>query len=89
MGRNKKSVTVDLKNPEAQKLIRRLAQSSQVVVENFKPGVMEGWGLGPEDLKQTNPDLVYTRVSGYGQTGPYSPRAGYASVCEVSDIVSQ
>lgn len=82
IGRNKKSITLDLKKSEGQKLARQLMDSADVVIENFRPGVMEGWGLGPEDLKPSNPKLVYARISGYGQTGPYASRAGFASVCE-------
>ena len=63
-------------------LVRKLAHDSDVIVENFRPGTMERWGLGPDDLKQTRPDLIYARVSGYGQDGPYSSRAGYAAVWE-------
>ena len=82
LGRNKKSVTLDLKQAEGRALARRLADSADVIVENFRPGVMEGWGLGPEDLKASNPALVYARISGYGQTGPYANKPGFASVCE-------
>jgi len=82
VARNKKSLTVDLKNPEGRKIVRKLADKCDVLVENFKPGVMEGWGLSPDEIKKTNPDLIYTRISGYGQDGPYASRAGYASVCE-------
>jgi len=82
LGRNKKCVTANLRSPEGRRLVRQLADASDVLVENFRPGSMERWGLGPDELKQTNPKLVYTRVSGYGQNGPYAPRPGYASVCE-------
>lgn len=82
IGRNKKSITLDLKKIEGQKIARQLMDSADVVIENFRPGVMESWGLGPEDIKPTNPKLVYARISGYGQTGPYASRAGFASVCE-------
>lgn len=82
VGRNKKSVTVNLKNQDGRKLIRQLADKCDVLVENFRPGTMEEWNLSPDELKKTNPALIYTRVSGYGQTGPYAPRPGYASVCE-------
>ena len=82
IGRNKKSVTVDLRHPDGQDVVRELAAHCDVLVENFRPGVMEEWQLGPEDLKATNPDLVYTRISGYGQTGPYAEKPGFASVCE-------
>jgi crotonobetainyl-CoA:carnitine CoA-transferase CaiB-like acyl-CoA transferase len=82
LGRNKKCVTLNLRSDEGRRLARRLADESDVLVENFRPGTMERWGLGPEEIAKTNPGLVYTRVSGYGQTGPYASRPGYASVCE-------
>lgn len=82
IGRNKKSVTLDLKKSEGQALAKRLIDTADVLVENFRPGVMEAWGLGPEQVKQTNPKLVYARISGYGQTGPYASKPGFASVCE-------
>ena len=82
LGRNKKCITVDLRTDEGRALARELAWKSDVVVENFKPGTMEKWKLGPEDIKAKNPDVIYCRVSGYGQTGPYSHKPGYASVCE-------
>jgi len=82
LGRNKKCITVDLRKEEGRALARRLAEKCDVVLENFRPGTMEKWGLGPEDLRRTNPGVIYARVSGYGQTGPYSGKPGYASVCE-------
>ncbi|KAI9285564.1 CAIB/BAIF family protein [Umbelopsis sp. AD052] len=82
LGRNKKSVCIDLRTEKGRSLVKKLAEESDVLIENFKPGTMEKWGLGPDDLYKTNPKLIYTRISGYGQTGPYSKRAGYASVCE-------
>jgi len=82
LARNKKSVTIDLQLPAGQDLVRRLATKCDVLIENFKPGTMEKWGLGPEDLRAAHPDLIYTRVSGYGQTGPYASKPGFASVCE-------
>ncbi len=82
LGRNKRAVAIDLGVPEGQELARRLALQADVLIENFKPGTMERWGLGPEPLRAANPALVYCRVSGFGQTGPYSSRPGYASVCE-------
>jgi crotonobetainyl-CoA:carnitine CoA-transferase CaiB-like acyl-CoA transferase len=82
IGRNKKSITLDLKYVEGQKIARQLMDSADVVIENFRPGVMESWGLGPEVLKRSNPRLIYARISGYGQTGPYSTKPGFASVCE-------
>lgn len=82
VARNKKSVTCNLRDPAGQDLARRLLEQADVVVENFRPGTMERWGLGPEQLWQVNPRLIYTRVTGYGQTGPYAPRAGFGSVGE-------
>ncbi|MGW2143361.1 CaiB/BaiF CoA transferase family protein [Nonomuraea bangladeshensis] len=82
VARNKKSVTCDLRTPEGQELVRRLVAKSDVLLENFRPGTLERWGLGPERLHELNPRLVITRVTGYGQTGPYAPRAGYGSIGE-------
>ena len=82
LGRNKKSVTLSLRTEEGRALVRRLIEGADVVIENFRSGAMEAWGLGPETFRECNPGLVYARVSGYGQTGPYSGRPGYASVCE-------
>jgi len=76
--RNKKLVTLDLRKPEGQELVRRLAAKADVVVENFRPGTLEEWGLGPDRLLAVNPNLVLARISGYGQTGPYARRAGFA-----------
>jgi formyl-CoA transferase len=80
--RNKKSVSLDLRKPEAQELIRSLVKDIDVVVENFKPGTMEGWGLGWEELRAINPRLVMLRVSGYGQTGPYRDLPGFGAIGE-------
>jgi len=82
LGRNKKCITVDLKTAAGQALVRRLAERSDVMIENFSPGVLERWGLAPEVLKQANPGLVLARISGYGQSGPYAQKPGFASVCE-------
>lgn len=82
LGRNKKSVTLDLRTREGQNIAKQLTESADVIIENFRPGVMEDWGLGPEDIKALNPRLIYARISGYGQTGPYSGKPGFASVCE-------
>ncbi len=82
LARNKKCITVDLKSPRGRDLVRRLAGRSDVLIENFRPGTMEKWELGPEVLRGDNPGLVYTRISGYGQTGPYADKPGFASVCE-------
>ncbi|GAB5357848.1 hypothetical protein AAMO2058_000409900 [Amorphochlora amoebiformis] len=80
--RNKRSICVDLKSSDGREVVKRLAGVSDVLIENFRPGKMEEWGLGPEDLEKINEKLVYTRISGYGQTGPYSKKPGFASVCE-------
>lgn len=82
LGRNKKCITADLRSDEGRQLVRRLGVKCDVLVENFRPGVMEKWGLGPADLWADNPGLVYARISGYGQDGPYSGKPGFASVCE-------
>ncbi|WIO73435.1 CaiB/BaiF CoA-transferase family protein [Porticoccaceae bacterium LTM1] len=82
LGRNKKCVTLDLKTDKGRALTKQLIDGADVVIENFRPGTMEKWGLGPEEFKQTNPGLVYARISGYGQTGPYSHKPGFASACE-------
>src|SRR4051794_3664392 len=80
--RNKQSVTVDLRQAEGREIVRRLAIESQVVIENFRPGRMEEWGLGFDDLAKENPALVMVRISGFGQTGPYSHRPGFGNVAE-------
>jgi crotonobetainyl-CoA:carnitine CoA-transferase CaiB-like acyl-CoA transferase len=80
--RNKKSVTLDLKRDEARDIVRKLAGEVDIVVENFRPGTLEKWGLGWEHLSAINPDLVMVRISGYGQTGPYSQRPGFAAIAE-------
>ncbi|TNE58386.1 MAG: CoA transferase [Alphaproteobacteria bacterium] len=82
IGRNKKSVTLNLRVREGQELFKQLVAKSDVVIENFRPGTMEKWGLGYEVLKEINPKLIMTRVSGFGQDGPYAPRAGYGSIGE-------
>ena len=82
LGRNKKCITLDLKTEKGRDLAGQLIDGADVLIENFRPGVMEKWGLGPERFKQANPGLVYTRISGYGQTGPYAHKPGFASVCE-------
>ncbi len=82
LGRNKKCVTLNLRDPAGRALARRLAERCDVLIENFRPGTLEGWGLGPDDLKPVNPGLIFARISGYGQDGPYAARPGYASVCE-------
>jgi crotonobetainyl-CoA:carnitine CoA-transferase CaiB-like acyl-CoA transferase len=82
LGRNKKSVTLDLRTPKGRAMARELALKSDVLIENFRPGTLEKWGLGPADLWQKNPGLIYGRISGYGQDGPYAAKPGFASVCE-------
>jgi crotonobetainyl-CoA:carnitine CoA-transferase CaiB-like acyl-CoA transferase len=82
LGRNKRSVTLDLKSDTGRELAARLIDDSDVLIENFRPGTLENWGLGPERFKESNPGLIYTRISGYGQDGPYADKPGYASVCE-------
>ncbi len=80
--RNKRSVALDLRRPEAQDLIRRLVQETDVLIENFRPGTLEGWGLGWEELHAINPGLIMLRISGYGQTGPYRDRPGFGVIGE-------
>jgi crotonobetainyl-CoA:carnitine CoA-transferase CaiB-like acyl-CoA transferase len=82
LGRNKKCITLDLKTEKGRELVAQLIDGADVLIENFRPGVMEKWELGPERFKASNPGLVYTRISGYGQTGPYAHKPGFASVCE-------
>jgi formyl-CoA transferase len=80
--RNKKSVTADLRSAEGQEVVRRLAATCDIVIENFRPGQLEKWNLGWDALSKANPKLILVRVSGYGQSGPYSGRPGFASVAE-------
>ena len=80
--RNKKSVTVDLRRAEGQEIVRRLARDADIVIENFRPGTMERWGLGYERLSAENPGLIMLRLSGFGQTGPYRDQAGFGAVGE-------
>lgn len=82
LARNKESVALDLKSEQGRDVLKRLISQVDVVIENFRPGVLESWGLGPEELKRLNPKLVLARVSGYGQTGPMREKPGFASVCE-------
>ncbi|MDP6436775.1 MAG: CaiB/BaiF CoA-transferase family protein [Gammaproteobacteria bacterium] len=82
IARNKKSITANLRTKEGSDIVRRLAAECDVLIENFRPGAMEKWDLGPDELRKDNPGLIYARVSGYGQDGPYSSRLGFASVCE-------
>ena len=80
--RNKKSVTVNLRSTEGQAIIRRLLKEVDILVENFRPGALEGWGLSEEVLKEINPELIIVRVSGYGQDGPYRDLPGFGLVGE-------
>ncbi len=80
--RNKRSVTLDLRQPEGQEVIRKLAADADILIENFRPGAMEKWGLGFNDLHALNPKLIMLRVSGYGQSGPYRDRPGFGVIGE-------
>ena len=80
--RNKKSITLNLATPEGQDILKRLAVEADVLIEGFRPGAMEKWGLGPDDLQKVNPKLVMLRFSGFGQTGPYKDRPGFGTIAE-------
>jgi formyl-CoA transferase len=80
--RNKRSVTCDLRKPEGQEIVRRLAARSHIALENFRPGALEKWNLGWDELSRANPKLVLVRISGYGQSGPYRERPGFAAIAE-------
>jgi formyl-CoA transferase len=82
VGRNKKAITLDLRQAEGQQVLKDLAAKSDFLIENFRPGTLEKWGLGWEQLSAVNPRLIMVRVSGYGQTGPYAPRAGFGAIGE-------
>ena len=82
IARNKRSISANLRDPAGQDLVRRLVATADVLVENFKPGTLEKWGLGPDGLRQSNPGLIVARMSGYGQDGPYSDRAGFGGIGE-------
>jgi crotonobetainyl-CoA:carnitine CoA-transferase CaiB-like acyl-CoA transferase len=82
LGRNKKSVTLDLKSERGREVAFDLLCHADIVIENFRPGAMESWGLGPDAVKEKNPGVIYARISGYGQTGPFAHKPGYASVTE-------
>lgn len=87
--RNKRLITVDLSTDEGAEIVRNAVRDVDIVLENFRPGTLERWGIGPEELMAINPGLIVTRISGYGQTGPYSGRAGYGTVAEaISGIPS-
>ncbi|MFN2643401.1 MAG: CaiB/BaiF CoA transferase family protein [Burkholderiales bacterium] len=80
--RNKKSVTCDLRRPEGQEIVRRLARRADIMIENFRPGALERWNLGWDALSAANPQLILVRISGYGQSGPYRERPGFAAIAE-------
>ena len=80
--RNKRSIALDLKQAEAQDIVRQLVRDADALIENFRPGAMEGWGLGPDELLAINPKLIMLRISGYGQTGPYRDKPGFGVVAE-------
>ena len=82
IGRNKRSITADLSDPAGAEVLRRLVGHADVLIENFRPGTLERWGLAPADLLQRNPGLVVARVTAFGQTGPYAPRPGFGSLAE-------
>jgi formyl-CoA transferase len=82
VARNKKSITLNLREPEGQDIARRLIAQSDILIENFRPGTMERWGLGYDRLSALNPKLIMVRVTGYGQTGPYAGRAGFGAIGE-------
>ncbi len=82
VARNKKSVSADLRVAAGQAIVRRLVAGADILIENFKPGTLEKWGLGPDVLHEINPRLIIVRVSGYGQTGPYASRAGFGGIGE-------
>jgi formyl-CoA transferase len=80
--RNKRSLALDLRQPEAQAIVRKLVSEADVLIENFRPGAMESWGLGPDALLELHPGLIMLRISGYGQTGPYKDKPGFGVVAE-------
>ncbi|QUD89331.1 CaiB/BaiF CoA transferase family protein [Phenylobacterium montanum] len=82
LGRNKRSVSIDLREPAGQALARRLIATADILVENFRPGTLERWGLSPDVLRKDHPGLIIVRVSGYGQDGPYAGRAGFGGIGE-------
>ena len=82
VARGKRSVTLDLRHPDGQAIARRLIGEADILIENFRPGTLERWGLSPDSLRADNPGLIVVRVSGYGQTGPYADRPGYGAIGE-------
>jgi formyl-CoA transferase len=83
--RNKRSIALDLRTPEGRDIAKRLVAEADVLIENFRPGTLEGWGMGYEELSARNPGLVMLRISGYGQTGPYRDRPGFGAIAEAVD----
>jgi crotonobetainyl-CoA:carnitine CoA-transferase CaiB-like acyl-CoA transferase len=88
-GRNKKNITLDLRVPKGQEICKKLVSKCDALIENFRPGTLEKWNLGWEDLKKVAPELIMLRISGYGQTGPYSPRPGFGRAAEAMSGVMQ
>jgi formyl-CoA transferase len=82
ISRNKRSITINLKSEKGRRIVRSLAEKADVIIENFRPGVLEGWGLGWTDLSAVNPGLILVRISGYGQDGPYRDKPGFAAIAE-------
>src|SRR5690606_26799851 len=82
MNRNKKCITLNLRSEEGRGIVLDLIRHCDVVIENFRPGTLERWGLSPEEMKRVRPDVILVRISGYGQTGPYRDRPGFGSVAE-------
>jgi crotonobetainyl-CoA:carnitine CoA-transferase CaiB-like acyl-CoA transferase len=90
IARNKRAITLNLGRPEGQELLRELVADADVIVENFRPGVMEKWGLGPDTLLDVNPRLVMLRVTGFGQEGPYAERRAFGTLREaMSELASE
>ena len=80
--RNKQSLSMDLRHPKAQMIVKQLIPQTDILIENFRPGTLEEWGLGPEELQKINPRLIVLRISGYGQTGPYKDKPGFGVIAE-------
>jgi crotonobetainyl-CoA:carnitine CoA-transferase CaiB-like acyl-CoA transferase len=82
IARNKWTMTLDVRTPQGRDILLRLAAESDVMVENFRPGVLEGWGVGPEELFEVNPQLILLRTTGFGQIGPYAKRRAFGTLAE-------
>lgn len=82
LNRNKQGIAINLSTPDGAAQFLRITATADAVIENFRPGTLERWGIGPEKLKEVNPDLVLTRITGFGQDGPYSPRPGFGTLAE-------